>query len=105
MNKLIPATQTICGNEKAVGLVETNQRAPDGVMHRYQLIYVPRDGLISEFRFDMGQASKYKGVKLLNIPSLLEHTVDELKDIADEIRYEVEIDLKDWLQLDKMNLV
>ena len=104
MPKMMPVTTTILGGEKAVGLVETNQRAPDGIMHRYQLLYVPRDGKVSEFRFDMGQASKYKGVKLIHIPSLMEHSVDELKNLADELRHETEIDIKDWLEIDKMNL-
>jgi len=52
----------------------------------------------------MGLASKYKGVKYLNIPSLLEHSVDELMDIADYLRSETEIDLLDLFSLDRMNL-
>lgn len=88
-----------------MGLLELHQQAPNSSgFHRYQLIYVVRDGIVSEFRRDMGLASKYKGVKYLNIPSLLEHSVDELMDIADYLRSETEIDLLDLFSLDRMNL-
>lgn len=104
MDKIIPVTQTITGNEKAIGLVETNQQSPGNKgFHRYQLIYVPRDGRIAEFRRDMGEEKKWKGVNLLNIPSLLEHNVDELMDMADELRGTSKIDVKDLLQINKFN--
>ena len=99
------ATNTILGNEKAIGLVETIQQSPGNKgFHRYQLIYVNRDGKQAEYRRDMGSEKQWKGVKLLNIPGLLEHTVDELINLADELRNESKIDIKDFLRLDKMNL-
>ena len=61
---------------------------------------VNRDGYLAEYREDMGLASKWKGVKELNIPSLWEHSVDELRGLADELRHESEIDLDELLQLD-----
>ena len=105
MTKIVPVIKTVLGSEKAIGLVEVNQTAPDGTMHRYQLIYVPRDGKSSEFRIDLGLTVNFKGISQLNIPSLMEHTVDELKNIADELRLGKTIDIKDLLQLEKLNLV
>lgn len=102
---IIPTT-TVLGNEKAMGLVEMNEVPPiGGASHRYQTIRVIRDGHIAEFRRDMGLANKYKGVRQLNIPAYMEHTVDELKGLADELRNENELDLKDFLQLDNFKLV
>ena len=103
---IIGVTNTVSGNEKAMGLVEINELTPDkGALHRYQKIRVVRGGHLADFRKDMGLAKNFKGVSQLNIPSLMEHTVDELMDLANHLRGETNIDLKDWLELDKMNLV
>ncbi len=105
MNKLVNTCQTILGNEKAMGLYEMHEQSPDSSgFHRYQIIHVLRDGVMSEFRRDMGLASKFKGVKQLRIPSYMEHTVDELMGLAIELRNETEIDLPDLLELDKYKL-
>jgi hypothetical protein len=104
MTKLMPVAQTIKGDEKAVGLTETNYKTPDQkAIHRYQCIYVVRDGQTAEFRRDLGDAKNFKGVYPMNIPSLLEHTVDELLDLANELRGQAKIDVKDLLGLDKFN--
>ena len=100
-----PIATTILGWEKAIGLTETHEQSPlNRGFHRYQNIYVIRDGEVAQFRRDMGLAKNFKGVKWLNIPSLLEHTCDELMGLADELRNEITIDLKDWLELDRMKL-
>lgn len=102
---LTRVAQTILGNEKALSLIEANQQSPGSRgFHRYQLIYVVRDGEMAEFRRDMGLSKGWKGVKTLLIPSMLEHTVDELMDMADELRNVTRIDVKDWLELDNMKL-
>ncbi|KKL45322.1 hypothetical protein LCGC14_2356840 [marine sediment metagenome] len=102
---IIPITNTILGNERAVGLYEMDEPSPKGgVPHRYQIIRVIRDGNYAEFRKDMGLAKNFKGVRQLNIPSLMEHTVDELIAMAEELRNRDELDLKDLLQLDKFNV-
>jgi len=102
---LILATSTILGSEKALGLYEIHEQSPNyRGFHRYQILHVVRDGKICEFRKDMGLASKYKGVKQLRIPSYMEHTVDELLDIADTLRTETFIDIKDWLELESYKL-
>jgi len=105
MRRIIPVANTITGNEKAWGLFEIHEQSPSNRgFHRYQIIEVIRDGKIAEWRKDMGLAKNFKGVKQLRIPSLLEHTVDELMGLADELRNETEIDIKDWLELGQMKL-
>ena len=47
----------------------------------------------------MGDADNYKGISQLRIPSLMEHTVDELKDIANQLR-NTKVDIRDLLQLE-----
>jgi len=103
VTKIMPIALNITGNEKAVGLTETNYKTPNRrAVHRYQCIYVIRDGKVAEFQFDMGPVSKYKGINLINIPSFLEMTVDELRDLADELRGQSQIDVKDLLEINRM---
>ena len=47
----------------------------------------------------MGSTKNFRGVNQLRIPSLMEHTVDELKAIANEMRA-TKFDVKDFLSLD-----
>ena len=72
--------------------------------HRYRIILVNRDGKLAEYREDMGLASNFKGIRQFNVPSLWEHSVEELLDIANLLRTETFIDVKDWLELDRMKL-
>ncbi len=98
---LVNVTNTILGSEKAMGLYEMHEQASDSSgFRRYQIIHVIRDDKIAEFRTDMGKASLWKGVKQLRIPSYMEHTVDELKGLAIELRNETELDVHDWLELE-----
>ena len=102
---ITPITTTVLGDEKAWGLSEVHEQSPNSRgFHRYRKIWVNRDGIITEYFEDMGLAKKFKGIRPFAIPSFWEHTVDELLDIADYLRNETYIDLKDWLELDKMNL-
>ena len=65
------------------------------------MLGVLRDGVIAEYREDMGRASVFKGAKkLIHIPSLWEHTVAELIALADTLRWDTVIDVKDWLGLE-----
>lgn len=103
--KIMPVATVVTGDEKAMALLEVNSQSPGNRgMHRYQIIYVIRGDRVAEFRRDMGMAKKWRGVQYLNIPSYLEHSVDELMDIADYLRSERKIDLHEWLQLDNMKL-
>ena len=98
---IIPVADKIVGNEKAIALYELHLQSPNSKgFHRYQIIQVPRNGVVCEWRKDMGSAKKYKGVNQLRIPSYMEHTVDELKSIADSVRV-TKFDVKDFLSLEK----
>lgn len=98
---IIPAVENIIGNEKAIALYELHlQSLGCKGFHRYQIIQVPRDGVVCEWRKDMGKASNFKGINQLRIPSYMEHTVDELKGIADSLRV-TKFDVKDFLGLEK----
>ena len=100
MNAIIPAVETVIGNEKALSLYEMHLQSPGSKgFHRYQIIHVPRNGVVCEWRKDMGLAKNFKGINQLRIPSLMEHTVDELKAMANQLRAE-KFDVKDFLQLD-----
>jgi len=103
MQTITPVANTILGNEKAWGLSETHEQSPTSSgFHRYQIISVIRGGVIAEFRSDMGLAKKFKKARQINIPSLMEHTVDELMDLADNLRYEQpkdEFDIREILGL------
>ena len=60
-----------------------------------------RDGNLAEYREDMGLAKNFKGAKVeLQILSYWEHSVAELIALADELRWDTDIDIKDWLELD-----
>jgi len=97
---IIPAVENILGNEKAIALYELHLQSPGSKgFHRYQIILVPRDGVACEWRKDMGSIKNWKGVNQLRIPSLMEHTVDELKAIANELR-NTRFDVKDFLSLE-----
>ena len=59
---------------------------------------------MSEYREDMGLASEFKGAKAtIHIPSIWEHNVAELIALAEELRWETDIDVKDWLELEAYN--
>ena len=104
-NRIYPITTWINGDEKAFWLTETHWQSPTySGFHRYQTLYVVRGDKLAEFRIDMGDAKNFKGVKHISIPSYMEHTVSELQDIADEMRYEKKVDFMDLLKLDKVNL-
>ena len=101
MSKITLVANTITGDEKAWEYLELHLQSPDSSgVHRYRIIQVNRDGHLAEYREDMGLASNFKGKQQLHIPSLWEHSVDELLDLADYLRNETKIDLKDWLELE-----
>lgn len=98
---ITPVTSYVRENEKAWAYLELQEQAPDfSGFHRYRLIYVKRDGKITEYREDMGLASNFKGAKQIHIPSVWEHTCDELISLADELRWDTDIDVKDLLELE-----
>ena len=101
MAKILPVADKVYGDEKAIALYEMHlQSHGNKGFHRYQIIHVPRNGVICEWRKDMGSADNFKGISQLRIPSLMEHTVDELKAIADEMRVR-KFDIKSFLELER----
>ena len=83
---LLPATTVISPDEKAWSLAEVIRQAPDYKgFRRYQHVIVVRGDKLAEFVVDMGRATKYRADQF-RIPSLMEHTVGELWDIADRLR-------------------
>jgi len=100
MPKIYPIALTVSPGEKAFALYEVAEQSPESRgFHRYQVILVNRDDKLAEFRVDMGRADKWKNVRLINIPSLWEHTVSELQFIAGQIRDESPQDELDLVEL------
>ena len=100
---ILPVVDKIFGDEKAISLFEMHlQSAGNKGIHRYQIIRVSRDGVMCEWRKDMGLAKNYRGINQLRIPSFMEHTVDELKAMANQART-TKFDVKDFLSLDRYN--
>ena len=83
----------IFADEQAYGLSETNLLSPlsdaiKGVgqtMRRYQIIYVNRGDVLAEYREDLGLASDFTAIQF-RIPSFWEHTVGELREMAESLR-------------------
>ena len=102
---LIPATLYVLPNEKAYSLQEVHLQSPGSKgFRRYRILIVNRDGNLAEYREDMGLALNFKGIRQFNVPSEWEHSVAELLDIADVLRNETFIDIKDWLGLESYKL-
>ena len=88
-------TTYVLRDEPCLGLYEMHLQSPGSRgFHRYQILYVMRDDKPAEFRKDMGPVREFKDVDQLRIPGgamdggkfYIEHTVGELRDIADQIR-------------------
>jgi len=98
---ILPVADKIFGDEKAIALYEMHEQSPGSRgFHRYQIIHVPRGDVVCEWRKDMGLADNFKGISQLRIPSYMEHTVDELKAMANELRTH-KFDIKGFLELNK----
>lgn len=82
MTVLTPVTAAVHEDEKAWSLRETNMiRPPSYRLRRYQVITVIRDDVKTQWWNDMGPAEDFTTPQL-EVPSLLEHSVAELRDIA-----------------------
>ena len=97
---MILGTTYILGNEKALGLYEMNEISPMG-WRRYQIIHVVRDDKVAEYRQDLGNAKDFKANQI-RIPSYLEHTVNELQEMANEMRVEKSLDLLELVGVNKI---
>ncbi len=108
--KLLYGTTWIQEDEPCLGLFEMNLQSPGNKgFHRYQIIYVMRGDEPTQYREDLGKDTDWHGAEQLRIPGgamengkyYVEHTVGELRQIAEELRSSP-IDVKDLLGLDKM---
>lgn len=101
---LTPIATTVSPDEKAFALVEVvltpysftkggrkfRPKSWSG-KHRYQILYVNRGDRIAEYHRDLGDAALFESGPF-RIPSLWEHTVGELQEIADNVRSRVKED-------------
>ncbi len=79
-------TNTIHKDEKAWSLKERNLvRAPNFKLSRYQIITVNRGDKLVEWWSNLGPVKNFTAPEL-DIPSLWEHSVAELQEIAEEKR-------------------
>ena len=98
MNELIQATAYVLGDEKALVLYEENRMSPMGSRRRYEVIWVVRDDRPAEYRHDM---VKVTNVDLVRIPSYMEHKVNELREMANQLKLKP-VDKLDLVGLDKI---
>lgn len=79
-----PTTDLVHPDEPALSLREINLvKAPIHQWHRYQIITVNRGDRLTEWWKDLGPKSE---AIEFEVPSLWEHTVGELWEIADQLR-------------------
>lgn len=100
--KVIPTTLWILPHERALALVEENQVSPLPGMgwRRIQSIFVVRNDQPAEWRQDLGSATDFKASQF-RIPAYLEHTVDELQDMAIYLRTETGRTAEDVLRSER----
>ncbi len=93
---MIAGTTYLLKNEPCAGVYELNYQSPNSKgFHRYQIVLVVRDDKLAEYRKDLGNSKKFKGVDQFRIPGgmmssgkfKIVHTVDELLGIAQELRH------------------
>ncbi len=102
---IIPATDFVRGDEKALYLVEVLKQSPGNKgFRRYQIITVVRNDKPAQFWDDLGPEKKWKGVDQFAIPSLMEHTVAELQEMARQLRADKSpFDKRELAQVNRFN--
>ena len=86
MNELVVAASVVKNDEPALRLEELNVQGIKGQgMQRRQFIHVIRDDKRAIWSEDLGDADSFHAPPFA-IPSLMEHTVGELREIADQLR-------------------
>ena len=79
-----PVTLFVHHDEPAMRLVEVNLvRPPTNQWRRYQVITVVRDDALADFWEDLGPQTD---VHLVQVLALFEHTVAEVRDMAEKFR-------------------
>ena len=86
MSELVVAASIIKNDEPALRLEELKVQGIKGQkMQRRQFIHVVRNDKRAVWSKDLGDAESFHAPPF-SIPSLLEHTVAELREIADQLR-------------------
>ena len=88
MSELRRATSYVYDGEKALSISEMDRMPPDNsAWHRYQIIYVIRDDTPAEFTKDLGLSINFREwTNPFCIYSLMEYTVAELMEMAEQVR-------------------
>mgnify|MGYP001575673000 CR=1 FL=1 len=97
MSLLTLATPVISLDEPCFLLIEEHLQSPGAKgLHRYNIVTVVRNDELVEWHHDMGSAKKFRDVDQFRIPGgvqdprtkrlYIEHTVGELREIADILR-------------------
>ena len=109
---IVKGTTYVRGDEYAFNLAEVNLIAPNEEggtgWHRFQIIALYRDGHLCEYREDMGMAKDFKAGQFRVMGGVVdgnkvyqEHTVNELREMADDMRWNKQaIDVKDLFKLE-----
>ena len=110
--RLLYGTQWITEDEPCMGLYEMNLQSPHSRgFHRYQIIYVMRGDKPAEYRKDMGLAKNFKADQLRVLGGVkddmtgkfyIEHTVGELRYIADQRRGNNLFDKRELVQVNNI---
>ena len=96
MDIVLP-TDYVLSSEPCVNLAEVNLVAPNEgggtAWHRFEIIYLVRDGLPREYRGNMGLAKKFKASQIRVRGGVgdgkkvyQEHTVGEVREMARDMR-------------------
>lgn len=108
---IVIGTDYVRGDEYCINLSEANHVAPNKEggtgWHRFQTIFLYRDGHLCEYRKDMGMAKDFKVGQFRIMGGVVdgnkvyqEHTVNELREMADDMRWNKQaVDVKELFQL------
>ncbi len=108
-DKILVGTSFVLKNEPCLGLYEMTLQSPGSRgPHRYQILHVNRGDKVAEFQLDMGPQANWTGTDQIRIPGgaadpdngrfLVEHTVGELRDIAEWFRWHKMFDKREIVQ-------
>lgn len=105
--KLLYGTHYVLEDEDCLALREETRKAPNGIEHRYQTVWVMRDGKEAQYRRDMGLAENFNPDVFWVIGGVvgdkiyIEETVSSLRMHAEDMRQHP-FDKKELTGLDKI---
>ena len=108
---IVKGTDYVRGDEFCINLAEVNLVAPNKEggtgWHRFQIIALYRENHLCEYREDLGLAKDFKADQFRIMGGVVdgnkiyqEHTINELREMADDMRWNKQtIDVKELFQL------